>query len=114
MTIEEISLFIESSMVTKDDTITKVFYGSKTYYGFFNPSEDYDTLRALNKWRFVPNESSVLFTDEDAKGTTKSYSVILNGSDIKKIELKVIAYAKQVFTYKTIMAAITIKRTTKK
>ncbi len=94
MTIEEISLFIESSAATKNDTITKVFYGNKTYYGFFNPSEDYDTLRALNKWRFVPNESSVLFTDDNAKGTTKSYSVILNGNDIVKIELKTFVYTK--------------------
>ncbi len=94
MTIEEISLFIESAMGNHDDTITKVFYGNKTYYGFFNPSEDYDTLMALNKWRFVPNESSLLFADENAKGTTKSYSVILNGNDIRKIEMKVISYAK--------------------
>ena len=92
MSIEEISLFIESTIGTQEDTITKVFYGNKTYYGFFDPSEDYDDLRNLNKWRFVPNESSKSIAENGNSG--KRMTVILNGSDIRKIELKTFIYAK--------------------
>ena len=88
MTLEEIALFIESTLASEHDTIVKVYYGKKSYYGSFLAAEDYDILRSLNKFRFVPNESSCYIKEE------KPISIILNGDNISKVELKTFAYAK--------------------
>jgi hypothetical protein len=88
MTLEEIALFIESTLASEHDTIVKVYYGKRSYYGSFVAGEDYDLLKSLNKFRFVPNESSSHIKEE------KPVSIILNGADIAKVELKTFIYAR--------------------
>jgi len=96
MSVEEITILVEASLASHNDTITKVFYGNKTYYGFFSPADDYEELKKENKWRFTPNESSRTYFKGDiiARPADKKTSHILNGNEITCIEVKTISVPK--------------------
>jgi hypothetical protein len=96
MSVEEITIIIEATLGSENDTITKVFYGNKTYYGFFSPADDYELLKRTNRWRFTPNESSQMYVDGKSRktDTDKKFSLILNGDHISKVEVKTISVTK--------------------
>lgn len=95
MSVEEISIIIEATLGAGHDTISKVFYGNKVYYGFFSPADDYDLLKRTNRWRFTPNESSQTYNESSGKDDgMKKLSLILNGDSITRIEVKTISVPK--------------------
>ena len=88
MTKEKIAEFIEKEFFIIYKSVMVTYKDGKIFYGFFQNFEDQKELKKEFKYRFVPNNNSVVFHAELGKGKLNSeHSIVIDCVKVAKIVL---------------------------
>ncbi len=81
MTKKEMFKFIREDNPITYNSVEIIFLDGQIDYGFF--TSENEEFNNVNKWRFVPNKSSLMFGETKSKEFTR----IIDGFKVKELKL---------------------------
>lgn len=88
MVKEEIAKELESKFLSNESLVKITFKNGNAVYGSFQILEDYEDLRKLFKYRFVPSHKAREFKNASSKVGDPNFvfSIIIDCAEIAKVE----------------------------